>query len=214
MIKNYFELVDINNIEFTNEYNNMVDISIDNDESFLLSNGIVSHNSAAATAKRGFSVTGTDYYGLYPLKGKPLNVRDLTLNSVRENVEISSIISALGLEFGKKYNSTRTLRYGKLVIMSDADCIDENTLVLTKRGYIAIKDVNYDDMVLTHTNKWKKIHNIIKTNKENVIKLIINGEKYIFGENHEIPILRNGEILLVYAKNILSTDKVLKKKQN
>ncbi|MCK9415219.1 ATP-binding protein [Candidatus Dojkabacteria bacterium] len=79
-------------------------------------------DSAASTCKRGFSVTGTDYYGLFPLKGKPLNVRDLTLNGVRENVEISSIISALGLEFGKKYNSTRSLRYGKLVIMSDADC--------------------------------------------------------------------------------------------
>ena len=78
-------------------------------------------DSAAATAKRGFSVTGNDYFGLFPLKGKPLNVRDITLNKMRENDEITSIISALGLEFGKKYTSTRTLRYGKIVIMSDMD---------------------------------------------------------------------------------------------
>lgn len=78
-------------------------------------------DSAASTAKRGFSITGNDYFGLFPLKGKPLNVRDVTLPKMRSNVEISNIISALGLEFGKKYTSTRTLRYGKIVIMSDMD---------------------------------------------------------------------------------------------
>ncbi len=78
-------------------------------------------DSAAATAKRGFSVTGNDFYGLFPLRGKPLNVRDITLQKMRENIEITSIISALGLEFGKKYTTTRTLRYGKLVVMSDMD---------------------------------------------------------------------------------------------
>ena len=78
-------------------------------------------DSAAATAKRGFSVTGNDHFGLFPLKGKPLNVRDVTLQKMRDDEEITSIISALGLEFGKKYTSTRTLRYGKVVIMSDMD---------------------------------------------------------------------------------------------
>lgn len=78
-------------------------------------------DSAASTAKRGFSVTGNDFYGLFPLKGKPLNVRDITLQKMRGNEEITSIISALGLEFGKKYNSVRQLRYGKIVIMSDMD---------------------------------------------------------------------------------------------
>ena len=74
-----------------------------------------------ADKKRGFSVTGNDHFGLFPLKGKPLNVRDITLQKMRDNVEITNIISALGLEFGKKYQSTRTLRYGKVIIMTDAD---------------------------------------------------------------------------------------------
>lgn len=78
-------------------------------------------DSASATAKRGFSVTGNDYFGLFPLKGKPLNVKKATLQKMIDNEEISSIISALGLEIGKKYKSTRELRYGKLVIMSDMD---------------------------------------------------------------------------------------------
>jgi len=212
MIENYFELVDIEYIEFTEEYDNMVDITINDDKSFSLSNGIISHNSAKSTAKAGISVVGNDYYGIYPLKGKPLNVRDISLQKMRENDEIKDIINILGLEIGKKYTTTRTLRYGKVIIMTDADCIDGDTLVLTKRGYIAIKYINYEDEVLTHNNQWKSIIKIIEKQKNSSITLIINGLKYTFGENHQLPIVRNGEVLIICAKEILKTDKVLKKK--
>ena len=70
------------------EYQNMVDISVDIDESFSLSNGIISHNSAAATTKRGFSVTGGDYFGLFPLRGKPLNVKKISLHKMMEDDEM------------------------------------------------------------------------------------------------------------------------------
>jgi len=169
-------------------------------------------DSAKSTAKAGISVVGNDYYGIYPLKGKPLNVRDISLQKMRENDEIKDIIDIIGLEIGKKYTSTRTLRYGKVIIMTDADCIEENTLILTKRGYIAIKDINYDDEILTHTGQWKNVINIIQTEKNNLIELTIKNEKYLFGENHEIPIIRNGNIELVKAKDILKTDKILKRK--
>jgi hypothetical protein len=212
MIENYLELIDIEDIEFTNEYDNMVDIQIDIDESFCLSNGIISHNSALSTCLSGFSVTGRKYYGAFPLKGKPLNVRGEGLTKIKENEEIKNIISALGLEFGKKYTDTKDLRYGKVVIMTDADCIDGNSLILTKNGYKPIKDINYEDEVLTHTNEWKKIINIIETTKDKTIKITINNEDYIFGENHEIPVLRDNKIIVIKAKDILKTDKLLKKK--
>lgn len=170
-------------------------------------------DSAKSTAKAGISVVGNDYYGIYPLKGKPLNVRDISLQKMRENDEIKDIINILGLEIGKKYNSTRTLRYGKVIIMTDADCIDGDTLVLTKRGYIAIKDIDYEDEVLTHNNQWKKVIKIIEKEKNNGIILTINGLEYKFGENHQIPVIRNGEILMICAKDIIKTDKVLKKKK-
>lgn len=121
MIENFLELVDIEDIEFTNKYENMIDISIDIDQSFSLSNGIVSHNSAMGTCITGFSEVGRDYFGAFPLKGKPLNVRDTAISKIKENEEIKNIISALGLEFGKKYTSTKELRYGKVVFFSDAD---------------------------------------------------------------------------------------------
>jgi len=169
-------------------------------------------DSAKSTAKSGISVIGKDYYGIYPLKGKPLNVKKISLHKMMENSEISDIISALGLEIGKKYNSTRTLRYGKIIIMTDADCISEHTLVLTKRGHIPIKDITYDDYVLTHNNIWERIINIIKTEKQESINITINGEIFSFGINHEIPILRNGEIKLIMVRHIQKTDKILNKK--
>jgi DNA topoisomerase-2 len=169
-------------------------------------------DSAKSSAKAGLSVVGNDYYGIYPLKGKPLNVRDISLQKMRENDEIKDIIDILGLEIGKKYTSTRTLRYGKIIIMTDADCIDGDTSVLTKRGYIAIKDVDYEDEVLTHTGQWKKVIRIIEKEQINIVNITINGEIYPFGENHEIPILRKGEVIMIKAVDILKTDKVLNKK--
>jgi len=78
-------------------------------------------DSAGSTVKRGLSVIGKDYYGIFPLRGKLLNVKKASLQKMRENEEISNIILALGLEFGKKYTSTRTLRYGKIIIITDSD---------------------------------------------------------------------------------------------
>jgi len=168
--------------------------------------------SAQSSARAGISVIGNDYYGSYPLRGKLLNSRDLNLSKMMENEEIKDIINIIGLEIGKKYTSTRTLRYGKVIIMTDADCIDGDTLVLTKRGYILIKDIDYEDEVLTHNNIWKKVINIIQSKKEKYIELTINGEKYNFGENHQLPIVRNGEVLMICANKILKTDKILKRK--
>jgi len=210
---NYLELVDVESIEYVDEYENMVDIAIDIDESFSLSNGIISHNSANSTAVEGFGVLGREHHGAYPLKGKVLNVRDAALTKVRDNAEIKNIISALGLEFGRKYKSTKDLRYGKVVIMTDADCIDGNAFVLTKRGHILIKDLTYEDEVLTHNNRWQSILNIIKTSKKKSVDLKIGGEFFSFGINHKIPILNNGLVKLICAKDIKKTDKILIKKK-
>lgn len=171
-------------------------------------------DSASSSVIAGLSsVPNPDYFGVFPLKGKPLNVRDVNMSKIKENEEIKNIINILGLEFGKKYTDLKKLRYGKVVLMADADCIDENTLVLTKMGYVPIKDITYEDYVFTHNNRWKKIKNIIKSIKTNVVNITINGEIFSFGENHEIPILRGEEVMLVKVKDILKTDKVLKKKE-
>lgn len=78
-------------------------------------------NSAATFAITGLSVIGRDRYGVYPLKGKPLNVRGETSIKVTKNVEISDIQQILGLQYGCKYTDVKSLRYGGIIILTDAD---------------------------------------------------------------------------------------------
>jgi len=77
-------------------------------------------DSAKALAVAGLSVIGRDRYGVFPLRGKPLNVRDVTQQTVASNVEIMNIVKILGLSFGSKGNE-RDMRYGSVMIMADQD---------------------------------------------------------------------------------------------
>ncbi|KAL6079289.1 DNA topoisomerase 2 [Balamuthia mandrillaris] len=79
-------------------------------------------DSAKTLAVAGLSVVGRNRYGVFPLKGKPLNVRDATHKQVVSNVEFTNIKQILGLKHGADYSSgTKGLRYGKLMIMADQD---------------------------------------------------------------------------------------------
>ncbi|KAM7530082.1 hypothetical protein LguiB_033492 [Lonicera macranthoides] len=78
-------------------------------------------DSAKALAMAGISTVGRNHYGVFPLKGKMLNVREATDYQIHENMEIQNIIEILGLERGKQYESVEPLRYGHLMIMTDQD---------------------------------------------------------------------------------------------
>ena len=78
-------------------------------------------DSAKSMAVSGLSVVGRDIYGAFPLKGKVMNVRDASKEQIMKNAEITNIKKILGLESGKVYKDTKSLRYGKLMIMTDQD---------------------------------------------------------------------------------------------
>ncbi|XP_042234851.1 DNA topoisomerase 2-like isoform X2 [Homarus americanus] len=81
-------------------------------------------DSAKTLAVAGLGVVGRDRYGVFPLKGKLLNVREASHKQILENAEINNLIKILGLQYKKKYDSRddmKTLRYGKLMIMTDQD---------------------------------------------------------------------------------------------
>jgi DNA topoisomerase-2 len=82
---------------------------------------ITEGDSAKALAIAGLSVVGRNAFGVFPLRGKPRNVRDATVKQVTDNEEFSNLKKILGLQHGKVYNSLRELRYGRLMIMTDAD---------------------------------------------------------------------------------------------
>ena len=78
-------------------------------------------DSAATLAIAGLSVVGRERYGVFPLRGKLLNVRDASVSSISNNAELVALKQILGLQAGKTYKDASSLRYGKVMIMTDAD---------------------------------------------------------------------------------------------
>jgi DNA topoisomerase II len=78
-------------------------------------------DSAKAMAISGLSQEQRKYHGVFPLKGKLLNVKDVGARKVEQTEEIANLKKIIGLESGKKYSDVKSLRYGKIMIMTDQD---------------------------------------------------------------------------------------------
>jgi DNA topoisomerase-2 len=78
-------------------------------------------DSAKGLAMTGRSVVGPDFFGVFPLRGKLLNVRDASVEQVSKNVEIQNIKNILGLKHKQVYADCKSLRYGHIMIMTDQD---------------------------------------------------------------------------------------------
>ena len=82
-------------------------------------------DSAKAGIISGLSSDDRNIIGVYPMKGKILNVRGENVKKISENKEITEIKKILGLETGKKYNTIedvyKQLRYGRVLFMTDQD---------------------------------------------------------------------------------------------
>jgi hypothetical protein len=78
-------------------------------------------DSAKSGIVSGLGANDRNIYGIYPMKGKLLNVRGEILKKINENKEIAEIKKILGLETGKTYKDAEELRYGKVLFMTDQD---------------------------------------------------------------------------------------------
>lgn len=80
-------------------------------------------DSAKAFAISGLSIVGRDNYGVFPLRGKLLNVREAKQSQLVSNAEINNIKKILGLQHNKKYteDNINELRYGSILILTDSD---------------------------------------------------------------------------------------------
>ena len=81
-------------------------------------------DSAKAGIVSGLSKEDRNIIGVYPMRGKLLNVRGETIKKISENKEINELKQILGLENGFQYtveNYSQKLRYGRILFMTDQD---------------------------------------------------------------------------------------------
>jgi DNA topoisomerase-2 len=78
-------------------------------------------DSAKAMALSGLTKSQREKYGVFPLRGKIMNVKDSSSSKIELAKEIAELKKIIGLESGKKYENVSGLRYGSIMIMTDQD---------------------------------------------------------------------------------------------
>jgi len=109
---NFFQLIDIDEIIDEGEVLNMVDIEVEEDNSFSFSYGLIAHNSARGSI---LQKRNSKSDGVYSLKGKVKNAR--TILDLASNAEIVDLMNILNIE----PNDGKNASYKNIVIATDWD---------------------------------------------------------------------------------------------
>ena len=139
--------------------------------------------SAMTFALWGRSVIGPEKMGTFPLRGKLLNIRDATTSQLLNNEEINNIKQILGLKQNIDYKDTKSLRYGKVMILTDADvdgshirALFINMIHATYPGLIKLNFIQTMKTPIVKATKGKQVieffteqdYNLWKENTSNV----------------------------------------------
>jgi len=119
----------------------------------ILCEGLSAKTYAVAGIEKGvYDKAGRDWFGIYPLRGKCLNVRNSTPTVISKNAVITDLIQALGIKHNVDYTDNKNfsqLSYGKIMIMTDADSVTGDTPILVKNTNGLINVKNIEDLSTT-----------------------------------------------------------------
>lgn len=131
-----YELVEIDSAQ-DEGYRNCVDITVDSDDhSFLLGNGIISHNSALGGLLPSL---GRNEKAYYMLKGKPLNAYSATQKKFIENKELSGLYQII--KNGVTLEDKPDGEFYELTINGEKLIVNENDEIKIDNKWVLVKDL-------------------------------------------------------------------------
>lgn len=137
MFEMSYELVDIDNVNQEDIYRNCVDITVDNDNhTFLLSSGIVSHNSALGGLLPSLGRKDKAYY---MLKGKPLNAYNSPQSKFVQNKELSGLYQII--KNGVEYVDKQDGEYYEITLNGEQMIVNINDEVKIDNQWVSVKDL-------------------------------------------------------------------------
>lgn len=177
-------------------------------------------DSAKSMVLSGLSNKDRDFYGVFPLKGKLLNVREASTKQIGNNEEINNIKKILGLKNEYQYEDDsefKTLRYGKVIVLTDQDSVTGDTPLLVKNikeNKIEVKTIDqigqpelyikniYDKEIqdidnynIWSDNGWTKIKKVIRHKvTKDIYRVLTHTGCVDVTEDHSLININNKEI--------------------
>ena len=193
-----FEFDEIESIEDVG-YQECVDIEVEDDHSFTLSNKLISHNSAKQGLSDGL---GRAEIGYFSTRGVPLNAYEVAPQKIAANEELENIIKCLKLHLKEETQSELT--YEKIVLANDSDADGSHIMSL----YIAFFSKYAPSIIKEKRLCALKLPLIcMKDSKGNIIEMFRSFDEY----NNWVKENKNSKLECKYYKGLGSwKDKEIK----
>lgn len=129
---------------YISEYEDVYCLTVKNEfHTFMLANGLITKNCEGNSAGSNLiSQRDPMIHAVLPLRGKPRNIMEESVETILNNLEMRSIVNSLGTGL-MKHERPELCRYGKIIITADADCdgLQISSLVLAALCYLVPKTV-------------------------------------------------------------------------